>query len=1125
MIKKAEAILADDKISSIDIIIRAIKQINPTPHIHLSDKDKEQAYRIKSNLQNYLLGNYPDLFDLEPTEWDENIVLIRYKVTPLVDACHAKLHQLSRKVLAGLRKADSVKPARQKKKKVKSRSPDNINTDGIAGCIDKARLYLDTYDYDDATEVLADMEIDRKQDLPALLRGVSILREEIGAYGTALDILLSIPDDLMGDEVKEELANLYFLNNQLDDAKGLFEECNIYELKQESVYRYANLLHQKAESRAAYDMLELAERLDGHIDGIEALRRDINTVLITQAEPYLIRARSAFDQNSFEDSEAEVRNALSICPEYEDARDLLKVLLAIRSEDEVEALWKEYSGTSESSSRLTILKKLKIKDRQKGNEIDRLIKEAVEEEKRSQIFNTISEISRHLESGNNEAAFNRLFLLLKERVRNESLKSLGHEYPHIKAVLDNEDLLSLRQSKARDAWLSYIELTNISITGEMNRAEQLLKNAFAGFHNDTSYQKIKNMFDETARGIARKRVKDLFGQLESDDMNIDNAEKLYSLIRKESSVLSQHENKRNRMRCEEILKKLRHEYSVETSRKKYRDYCKQMEKDDISLNRAEKIMEMIKKESVYISKEEFKKNDKKLKAIMSKLQQASYIESLRKSLLYGDNERADMYRDMIQDRAAVLNVEKELASLYSVEGVPINVVVNSDINEAFSRKSAKDFDFISIKGDEVFFDISIDNTNWLIIFNIENTNAWKYRLNNFHYKFKKVIHADSIQKIYHFLCEDTDDEFHYIRVILKGENSSVLAQLDLSDVLHLEENSYFEDGLFLTDDHRYLYVIYLPDEDEWDDRRLAAIDLYEGTISKQRKVKSMGESYAVLPVSPPRLMLGDDNIILFDEKLKKVNKVHVSKDRGSIDQILIDEQKRLLYIFKVTGKNDALLFAIMNFEFNIVEYHENIAPEYDFSFREKYYDSSRDVIYLHNMFYDYRKKQVIKDFGEDKFSEEDFIFSPESMDKLVQAIKDDGFDITSETKEVSNLDYLNVIISLPNLYEQISREKKEIQLSRDLLKSAEEIKDLLVKSHDEIKDYEWWKIRKFNRDLLEISYPELVPKVRSLSDYCFFIRPNTKQYMICDYIQDTNKIILTDICPYIDKLIDYYKKT
>ena len=968
------------------------------------------------------------------------------------------------------------------------------------------------------------MEIINKADLPSFLRAVSILRDEIGSYDTALELLLALPDDLINMQIKEMIANLFWLNNRLIDAKGLFEECNIHELTKESVYRYASLLHKMSESRAAYDMLKLAESLEGYIGEIKALRRDVNTVLKAKAEPYFIKARTAFDQNRFEASEAEARDALSICPEYEDARELLKLLRGLRNEDEIEALWTEYSESSEPSSRLTILKKLMIKDRQRGNEVVRLIKEAVEEEKQLQIRHAVTEIIYHLESENNEAAFDRLFLLLKEGTINDSMQSLGHEYPHVKAVLDNESLLALRQSEARDAWLSYIELTNISITEEMNRAEQLLKNAFSGFHNDTSYQKIKNMFDETAREIARKQVEDIFSQLESDDMNIDNAEKLCSLIRKESNVLSQHENKRNRMRCEEILIKLRHEYSVKTSRKKYCDYCKRMEKDDISFNQAEKLMEMIRQESVYISKEELKKNDKKLKAIMSKLQQANYIESFRKSLLYGDNERADMYRDMIQDRAAVLNAEKELASLCSVEGIPINVVVNSDINKAFSGKSAKDFDFISIKGDEVFFDISIDNTNWLIIFNIENTNAWKYRLNNFQYKFKKVIHADSMRKTYHFLCEDTDEKSHYVRAKLNGESSTILVRLDLSEALLMEENSYFEDGLFLTDDHRYLYAIYLPDEDEWDDRRLAVIDLYEGTISKQRKVRFMGDSYSVLPVSPPRLMLGDDNIILFDEQLKKVNKVSVSKDRGSIDQILIDEQKRLLYILKVTGKNDALLFAIMNFEFNIVEYHENIAPEYDFSFREKYYDISRDIIYIHNMFYDYRKKQVIKDFGEEKFSEDDFIFSPGSMDKLVQAIKDDGFDVTSETREVSSLDYLNVIISLPNLYEQISGEKKEIQLSGDLLKNAEEIKELLVNSHDEIKDYEWREIRKFNRNLLEICYPELVPNVRSLSDYCFFIRPDTNQYMICDYIQDTNKIILTDICPYIDKLIDYYKE-
>ncbi|MDO8281673.1 MAG: hypothetical protein Q7U10_03450 [Thermodesulfovibrionia bacterium] len=1122
--KEAESILANKEVLSIDVLISIIKRINPTPHLNLRLEDKVKAYYLKSELQSLLLTNYAQLFDLEPVQWDDNIVLLRYKLSPFVDACHAKLHMLSTMALEQVRKANNV-PVKKPQKKTAIKRPKHIDVSTLNGLLEQASLHINNFEYDSARELLSGIQVDSSDETPLFLKGVSILIDELGAYDIALNLLFNLPDNLMGDNMREITANVCWLNNRFTDARGLFESCVIKELRKESIFRYADILYREKESRDAFDLLNYSEGMRGHVEGLDALKQNIYQLLREEAEPYLNTAKKDFDINRFETAEEAARTALSIFPEYNEARELLRIIRDIKDEDTVKSLWGKYEKSEDHSERLNILNKLQIKDQGEKNKIAELIEKESREEKKKQQTKVFREITGYLKNRDYGEAFIRLQPILKENDCPELIEKLTGEYPLIQSIINNEHVLRLKRTEGKESWLSYLQLREVICECDTDKALSLLKKAWEGFHEDPAYIAIREKCNTISAEQSRINIQNYLKELEMDDIKIDNAEKIVALIKKELKNLPKAEVRVFQLKSEKLLNKLRHEFNVSLSRKRYQEYCRQIEADDINLEKAEIIIALMEEESINIPKEESEKITVMCQGILNKLRQENNISAFRKSLLLGDIESATLLKKQIHDNTVVSQIEDEVASLFAVERAQLNVLFNTDINSALKTDCMEGLEFIRNINDEAFFNLSISDNNYLVIYNFNNSLAGQYKMTNFNFKIEKIIHADPGKSEYHLLCKDDTDGFYYIKAIFHTHNSSVMAHLNISELLKVNEDSEIVDALFLTDDCKYLSVLYIPDsEGDWDYRMLGVIDLYNGNTHKKKQIKFGSWGYAKIPTNPPRFLLGDDELFLYNDKLQKIKRVQFCfKGKEWFDEVSVNEEKRLIYIFMDKDKYyGRYSFLILDFDLNIIECHDNISPRYDLRSSENFYDATRDILFsAPDYFYDYKQKRILKNLRDDDFTEADFVLYSISINTLYQAIRDDGYNYSIQ-EEDNKIDFLNNILKLGNFCNQVKIRKPDMQWSEERLEQMEEAKEFIGKEFDDIENYEQWQLKSLNRGLLEDIYPDLVPKKISLNSTRSFIRQKTDEYYLCDFLTDTGKLVITNITSYIDKIVDIH---
>lgn len=913
VLKDAERVFSDNR-TSIDVLIRAIKQVNPTPHVHLSPEEKENAYKLKSDLQNLLLIHHGELFDLEPTKWDENIVLIRYKPSPLLDACHAKLHLLSEDALAQVRKGDVAITKRHHRKVVKVKVAKAVDIGTLQGIVEQARLYMENYEYDFARELLANMVIESKEKVSTFLKGVSILAEELGAYDLALDLLFSLPKELQNDDIREITANACWHNGQYADARGLFEECVIKELKKESIVRYADILHREGESRSAFDLLNQIKGVSGCVEGMDALKVSIYKVLAEEAQPHLDAAKMGFDANNFDLAVEAVGKAIAIFPECVEAKELLKMMKEIRNEDNVKSLWQEFSTSNNHAERLNILKNLKSVDTQRLKKIETLIEREMEEEKKEGLELLACEIKGHLGKKEYDNAFDKIFPLLKNTNHPEPLKLLVQEYSQIQCIVSNAQLLRLKPQEAKECWLSYLQLRDVSIEHNAEKAVSLLRKARKAFQAFPAYMVMEQQVYEVTAKQSRERINAYLSQLEGNDVSLDKAEKIVFLIKKESKNLPMEEA------------------------------------DRLS--------------AIY---------EPRLKELQLKNGESYHLNLFKKSLLSGDLESALIHKQSITD-PIVIEVGDDVAEyLFDIENEPVALELSTDLYSAFKTRPDKGVKFLNCIGEEAFFSYSTSDTNFLIIVNLRTAECRRYDM-TFRLHIDKVFHADINIGEYSLLCTTN----LYVRVALNKHKSSVLAYIDLCELLYVGDVEDFEIlGLFYLNYPRHLCVLYTPNASTGcGDHRVACIvDVFKGTVGRQKDTECHEHCFVRIPTNPPSLLMGDTELTLYDDRLRKIKRITMDEEWEWYKRIDVDSDNKCIYIFMEKGQDNEsgndrrgkCALMALDFDLNIIECHEDIWPKYDFFVDDlTYRDKKRNLLHLGGYkeayVYDYNLKKVIKTF-------------------------------------------------------------------------------------------------------------------------------------------------------------------
>ena len=856
------------------------------------------------------------------------------------------------------------------------------------------------------------------------------------------------------------------------------------------------------------------------------MKKDVSKKLEEDAAPHLEISRKEFDINHFDLAEAAASTALSIFPECCEAKEFIKIIRAIKDEDAIRILWGKYRETDDSADRLKILKELRDKDLDRKEKILDLIETETLEVRLKQEEQIVSEIAGYLEAKELEKAFDSLFPLLVENKCPNLIRDLATKHDQIQCVVNNKLVLGLDQDKARNCWLSFLQLRDISFEREPEKALALLKKSEKGFHCNTEYTAIRDECNVVITEQNRNKLREYFAQLESEKVGHDNANKLAAMIRRELINLPEEEAERYKNRLQKRLLKLHQNSSVLISRRKAQEYCNQIKDNNIDLDEAEKLLYALRKELSNLPKEEADAYESGCLRILDKLHQSNYAESFRKSLLRGDIESAKYLKQKINDTATILQIESEIASTFAVEMKPLEAVINANIYSALViDKSKKCLVFIQCIDNEAFFKLSIDSSNYLVILNLNSTIARQYKMISCNYEIDRVIHSDPNKNEYHLLCKQNDGVYYYIKAILCGQDSRVMSHLNISDLLHIGNKARIDEVFYLTDDQRSLYVSY-DYEDDGHHSLICVVDVYKGQVDLKKQSKCL--SCAKLPTNPPRILLGEKQLVVCNSSLQKIRSIEIDKMWEFIYQISVNVEKKRVYLFIGKGKigKDKDSLVILDFNLNIVECRDISSPPYLRSFR-KYYDAARDFLFCDDcddiIIYDCKKKTVIKNFFLSEFSEEDFTVQPLSSKLLYQSIKNDGYDICTDTQDGSMIDYLNGLLTVTDLYEKVHLIKPDLPLSEEILRLVEKTKDLRSKRFDDMGIIEQQDIKEFNRSLLDEIYPELTPKMRHLGSHCYYIRKQTNEYFIFAYSRHMNRLTVIDISTYIDRIVDMYR--
>ena len=391
--------------SSLDII-SLIKKINPTK-LTLSETDRERGYQLKNRLQSLLLEHYGETFHLIPHPASPNIILIKHRVLPSIDACHADLASLSSEAIGMVQTPTSLYPgrdqlkgnrekgsrAREQRKAGQALSPKKT--------LKKAQFLLEKFDYTAAEELLAGLLAHRGEDLQVLLRGAAILLHEIGAFQRCIDTLLSQPKNVLKDRgIRELLAVAYHHNGSLPEARAILDELYPAELGLEALFSYADIAFKDANLSAALELVRIAQGKEGFFSGLDSLQKEIESAMSAQAEPLVQKAQAALQSAAMDQARQLAREALDLYPNCQKARAVISAIEARNDEAQLAFLWGRLADEPSGERRIPLLTSLLERDQEKRETIRKLLAEEKELRRRRLFDERLESLRRQvLEEG------------------------------------------------------------------------------------------------------------------------------------------------------------------------------------------------------------------------------------------------------------------------------------------------------------------------------------------------------------------------------------------------------------------------------------------------------------------------------------------------------------------------------------------------------------------------------------------------------------------------------------------------------------------------------------------------------------------------------------------------------
>jgi hypothetical protein len=134
-------------------------------------------------------------------------------------------------------------------------------------------------------------------------------------------------------------------------------------------------------------------------------------------------------------------------------------------------------------------------------------------------------------------------------------------------------------------------------------------------------------------------------------------------------------------------------------------------------------------------------------------------------------------------------------------------------------------------------------------------------------------------------------------------------------------------------------------------------------------------------------------------------------------------------------------------------------------------------------------KYIERKKGHSDFFEYEFESQEKDIQKLCKAIKGEGYKLGIIDTSENNVDWLNSILQLTYLYEEVITKKRDIDIrkeKKEVQKLREQTGESRIRPFKDLKDYEQEAIKRLNRLTIELAYPQEAPKSGKTSKQSVF---------------------------------------
>ncbi|GFO61963.1 hypothetical protein GMST_42880 [Geomonas silvestris] len=512
-LQSAEKLLNSPRIPSCEEIITLIKRVNPTS-LQLSEAEREQGYRVKNRLQNLLLEEYGATFHLVNHPFSPDIILIKHTTLPSVDACHADLKALSPKALdtvGALPSPQTAAPAQSEgKKKGKKTSTDSSPRETLAN----AEALLAQYEYPQAGELLNSLRISDMKELPLLAKAARLLVEEMGAYPKAIELLLAQPKQVLRDKsIRELLALTYYGNGMVPEARALFGESQPADLGKMALLAYADLCFKDGNLTQAYHLLKRSEEKEGFVAAFPGLRKEIETALTREAEPFYCRAEKAYAEADIPRTELLLNQALSLYPDFQRARQLAREVEAGKARSRLADLWASFESCEVPAKRLELLLRIQELDKAGADNVKNLIAREKQRLNQESVAEQLRALEQFAAQKNWEECIDSLLRLSRQAEQADFARAC--RISPLFSVLDqNRRLQRLSPDEIKKSWLDFVRLKRLEEEETGTACWELaqeLKPLFQG------YPEFHEVYQELLEQVRENEREEIYNLLERLD--------------------------------------------------------------------------------------------------------------------------------------------------------------------------------------------------------------------------------------------------------------------------------------------------------------------------------------------------------------------------------------------------------------------------------------------------------------------------------------------------------------------------------------------------------------------------------------------------------------------------------